>query len=67
MITADDVVMLLRHDIEKAGSQHKWAVANGFSQSYLNQVLTGKTQPSSRLCATVGVRRTLKLTYELME
>lgn len=67
MITSDDVVMLLRHDIEKVGSQHKWATTNNFSQSYLNDVLLGKTKPSARMCEAVGVKRTLKLVYELME
>lgn len=41
MITNDDLLKLLKKACKEAGTQRKWALTNGISPAYVNDVLHG--------------------------
>ena len=54
MITDKELLKILREACEKAGSQRKWAVDNGFSPAYVNDVLQGKRYISEAMAKKLG-------------
>jgi hypothetical protein len=52
----NDIVQLLRTEVEGAGSQLAWAAKNGIDRTFLNQVLRGKRTPSPKMIRALGLR-----------
>jgi len=50
-----DVVKLLRDEVERAGSQSQFARQKGVERSLINKVLQGERLPTSRLCRALGL------------
>ena len=50
-----DVVKLLRDEVERAGSQSEFARQNGVAPSLISRVLRGERLPTSRLCRALGL------------
>ena len=50
-----DVVRLLREEVEQAGSQSEFARQKGLARSLINRVLKGERLPTSRLCRALGL------------
>lgn len=56
-ITKEMFLGLLSLRVEQIGSQKAAAIAWGISESYLSDVLTGRRQPGSAICAAMHVER----------
>jgi hypothetical protein len=52
----DDVIALLRRDVEKAGSQVAWSKRTGIDRSLLNGVLKGHRPPTAGMIAALNLR-----------
>ena len=50
-----DVVKLLRDEVEHAGSQSEFARQKGVAPSLISRVLRGERLPTSRLCRALGL------------
>lgn len=50
------LIVKLRVEVAKIGLR-KWAAANGFSPTFISQVLAGKSKVSARLAAALGYKR----------
>jgi len=50
-----DVLEELKHRCKKAGSQGKWARANGLSVPHVSDVLRGKKKPGAKICKALGI------------
>ena len=50
-----DVVKLLRDEVERVGSQSEFARQKGVERSLINKVLQGERVPTSRLCWALGL------------
>jgi len=62
---AEFVRGVLRIFIRDSGlKQAAWARAAGFSPAYVSKVLSGKTTPSDRLCAAIGLRKVTCYVYD---
>ncbi len=59
MIT-DDVLVLLRDECRKAGSQTAWAREHDVSKQYVNNVLHGWDRPGDKILASLGLRCTIE-------
>src|SRR5215475_15851124 len=46
-----DVIRLLRLEVNRAGSQKKWAKKNGVTQSLISMVLSGDRPPNNKISA----------------
>ena len=55
--TEQAVLQLLREACAKAGSQTKWAAANGISGPYVNDVLRGNRPPGDSVLRGLGLRK----------
>ena len=56
-LTAEDVRLLLRKRCEEAGSQAMFAVQNGLSRHFLNDVLKGRQSPSEHMADILGLEK----------
>jgi hypothetical protein len=56
MTTDDDLVDVLRTAVAKS-SLRRWAVANGFSPSFISLVLNGKSKMTPMLAAVLGYEK----------
>lgn len=56
-MTPDQFRAAFRGICQEAGGQTAWAKVNGFGQSYVSEVVTGRSEPSPRLLAVLGLRR----------
>jgi len=52
-----DVRILLRRDIDRAGSQSEWSRKTGVSRTYTNRVLNGRKPPGPSICRALGLER----------
>lgn len=59
MITQNDIRAILRHRCEASGSQKQWAIANNIGTGFVNDVLTGRREPSARLSKALGYEKTV--------
>lgn len=56
---------ILRLTIHDSGQKpYAWARIHGFSGQYVSAVLTGKTKPSDKLCAAIGLRKIVCYCYD---
>jgi DNA-binding transcriptional regulator YdaS (Cro superfamily) len=58
-MTEHDVLTRLRAVVEAAGGQRAFAEKHGFTPAYVNDVLHGRRALADRICAAIGVRRTV--------
>ena len=56
MLELDDVVALLRREVEKAGGQSAWSKKKGISRTVLNRVLNGRKPPTAGIIAALNLR-----------
>ena len=57
-LTADEVRRELRVAMAYEGIKMKtWAERHGFSVAFVSAVLTGRKEPSERMCEVLGVQR----------
>lgn len=61
-MTESDVMQALATAVARAGSQRKFALANGFTAGYVSDVLAGKRALGPRILATIGIERVI--TYQ---
>lgn len=52
----DDIVALLRREVDIAGGQVAWSKSTGINRTLLNQVLRGRRQPTARMVAALNLR-----------
>ena len=55
-----DVVRLLRLEVNRAGSQKKWAKKNGVTQSLISMVLSGDRPPNEKIVSALKLRRVVQ-------
>lgn len=59
-LTEEEMRELLRVEVEKIGSQRAWARAHNLSEPFVNDVLRGRREVTSRVADELGyVKRTL--------
>ncbi|PPD06299.1 MAG: hypothetical protein CTY28_14540 [Hyphomicrobium sp.] len=64
ILTADEVRAALRADMKRLGiNTSTWAERHAFSVTFVSAVLTGKKEPSEKLCAALGIERRVTVTY----
>jgi DNA-binding phage protein len=56
ILELDDVVTLLRREVEQAGSQTAWSKKTGIDRATLNQVLKGRRSPTQGILAALNLR-----------
>ncbi len=56
-MTEQDVLIMLKRACNASGSQKAWAKANGFSNSYVSDVLNKRRDPADEICKALGVER----------
>lgn len=56
-LSQDDVVMILKRETDKAGSQKAYAAAIGVSAQYLSEVLAGTRAPGEKILKALGLRK----------
>jgi len=54
-LQVQDVIKLLRDEIERAGSQSEWARQTGVQRTQINRVLNLRRLPPSQLCRALGL------------
>jgi DNA-binding phage protein len=52
----EDVLALLRAEIERPGSQSAWARKTGADRSFLNRILKGHWHPTKAIIEALGLR-----------
>jgi DNA-binding phage protein len=56
ILDSDDVLELLRLDIDRVGSQSEWARRMGIERSAINKMLNGHILPSSSICSALKLK-----------
>src|SRR5262249_25413810 len=57
LLDQKDVVRLLRLEVNRAGSQKKWAKKNGVTQSLISMVLSGYRPLNNKIISALKLRR----------
>ena len=52
-----DLLRLLRHEIDRVGGQSEWARQTGICRTYINKVLNGRKLPGPSICRALGLER----------
>jgi len=52
----EDVVALLREEVDKAGSQSAWSKKTGVDRTNLNRILNGHIPPTKAVAAALKLR-----------
>lgn len=63
VIDRDEIIILLKAAVERAGTQEAFAARHGFHPSYISMLLRGKCGPGPVLINALGLRTV----YELLE
>ncbi len=53
----EDVVRLLRSEVNRAGGQQKWAKQNGVAPSAISMILTGDRPPNKKILSALKLRK----------
>lgn len=56
-MTKEEIIEELTKQISVAGSQKAWAQRNGFSPAFINDILQGRREFTSRLAESLGYER----------
>ena len=54
-LNVQDVIELIRGEIDRVGGQSEWARQTGIQRPVINRVLNGRRLPPSQLCRTLGL------------
>jgi DNA-binding phage protein len=54
-LQVQDVIELLRDEIDRVGGQSEWARQTGVQRALINRVLNGRILPPSQLCRVLGL------------
>jgi DNA-binding phage protein len=54
-LNVQDVIALIRGEIDRVGGQSEWARQTGIQRSLINRVLNGRRMPPSQLCRILGL------------
>src|SRR5215468_2286677 len=65
LLDQKDVVRLLRLEVNRAGSQKKWAKKNGVTPSLISMVLSGDRPLSNKIIRALKLRRVV--VYERLD
>jgi hypothetical protein len=65
LLDQKDVVRLLRLEVNRAGSQKKWAKKIGVTQSLISMVLSGDRPPNNKIISALKLRRVVA--YERLD
>jgi hypothetical protein len=57
LLDQKDVVRLLRLEVNRAGSQKKWAKKIGVTQSLISMVLSGDRPPNNKIISALKLHR----------
>lgn len=63
--TQDEVVAIIRRDVEKAPSLRAWARAHRVSAAYVSDVLSGRRAPGGKILRYFGLRSRKSVTVDL--
>jgi DNA-binding phage protein len=55
-LRVQDVLKLLRREIDRAGGQSEWARQTGVYRTHLNKVLNGWRPPGPSICRALGLK-----------
>ena len=55
VLKLNDVLRLLRREVQRAGSQSEWARRAGVNRTYLNKVLKGIKPPSPKIIKALNL------------
>jgi len=55
----NDVIRLLRSEVNRAGSQKEWAKKNGVAPSMISMVLTCDRPPNKKILSALNLRRVI--------
>jgi DNA-binding phage protein len=55
-LNTEDVVRLLRSEVERAGSQNAFAKKAGVDRATVNKILHGRLSPSPKIVHSLGLR-----------
>jgi hypothetical protein len=58
-MTREQLLIFLRAECAKEGSQKDWAKAHGMSAVYVSDVLAGRREPAGKLLEALGVERVI--------
>ena len=56
-LNENDVLRLLREEVDRAGGQSAWARRSGIDRVYLNRVLNGKRPLPPRIVKALNLKR----------
>jgi DNA-binding phage protein len=56
-LRVQDLLRLLRRDINRVGGQSEWARQTGICRTYINRVLNGRKPPGPSICRALGFKR----------
>jgi DNA-binding phage protein len=56
ILELDDVISLLRSEVERAGNQEAWAQKAGVHRVYVNKVLNGHRPPNQAIINALSLR-----------
>ena len=65
LLDQKDVVRLLRLEVNRAGSQKKWAKKNGVTPSLISMVLSGDRPLNNKIISALKLRRVV--VYERLD
>jgi DNA-binding phage protein len=56
ILEVDDVIQLLRTEVDRAGGQAAWAEKTGIDRTFLNSVINGRRSVSRRIIEALNLR-----------
>ena len=59
LLELEEVLVVLRRAVERAGGQSEWAKGAGVNRTFLNKVLNGKQAPGRAILKALKLRKTL--------
>jgi DNA-binding phage protein len=57
LLRIEDVIRLLRDEVERAGSQSEWARRTGVERTSLSRALSGRTRPTKDILKTLKLEK----------
>ena len=60
----DEVLAVLRQEVEECGSQQEWARRAGVAQTYVSQVLKGKQRPGPTILDALGIEKVTQYKFK---
>lgn len=60
MLTQEQLLEVLKNEVEKVGSANKFAIHHGIPISYIYNVLNGLAKPGPKICKSIGYRRVVR-------